>query len=196
MTFSVFAGLAPSFGIIVLMQGSIVGEIKTGTASWILSKPITRESYILAKWFANSIGGIITMILVPTFLFYIQLALFTDVILNLTMFILVIVVLTLNMLFYLSLTLLMGSFQRNSAFVIAVPIAFYLSQQFLLEIFTFLVDVTPWILTAPLGDNSPSVVFSLITSIQSFSILPILAISLYVVVFLILTLKFMQTQEI
>ncbi|MHA2215589.1 MAG: ABC transporter permease [Candidatus Hodarchaeales archaeon] len=159
MLFGLLVGLFPSVGIIILMQESIVGEIKTGTASWILSKPISRESYILAKWLGNSIGATVTMIIIPSIIFHLQLLLFTDLTINYIMLIPIIIVLTLHMLLYLSFTLFMGSFQRNSALIIALPIGFYLLQQFILVIFSFTVDYIPWGLTAPLLDDTPSIVY-------------------------------------
>ncbi|MFX1284315.1 MAG: ABC transporter permease [Promethearchaeota archaeon] len=196
MLFSILEGLVPSIGIIILMQESIAGEIKTGTASWILSKPISRESYILAKWLGNLIGATVTMIIIPSIIFHLQLLIFTDLTINYSMLIPVILVLTLNMLLYLSFTLFMGSFQRNSALIIALPIGIYLLQQFILVIFDFMVDYIPWGLTAPLLDDTPSIVVSLISGLDPFSLMPMISISVYILVFLILAKMIMQRQEI
>ncbi|MFX0184585.1 MAG: ABC transporter permease [Candidatus Hodarchaeota archaeon] len=196
LVFSIFAGLASSIGITIIMQESIVGEIKSGAASWILSKPISRKSYILTKWTGNSIGATISMILAPTFIFYVLYFLFIGEILNLEMFFVVSAVLTLNMLFFLSFTLMMGSFQRKSSLVIGVPIGFYLLQQMLVNFSSFLVDIAPWGLTNPLNNGTPSIVVSFILGLQPFSILPIIATSMYVIMFLILTIKIMQKQDI
>ncbi|MFX0209493.1 MAG: ABC transporter permease [Candidatus Hodarchaeota archaeon] len=194
--FGIFAGLTSSIGITIIMQESIVGEIKSGAASWILSKPITRKSYIFAKWIGNAIGAIISMILAPTLIFYVLYLLFTGELLNFDMFLPVIAVLSINMVFFLTLTLMMGSFQQNSSLVIGVPIAFYLLQQILFIFTNSLVDIVPWGLTNPLSDGTPSIVVSLILGIQPFSLLPIIITSLYVISFLILTMINMQKQDI
>ncbi|MFX0123208.1 MAG: ABC transporter permease [Candidatus Hodarchaeota archaeon] len=194
--FGIFAGLTSSIGITIIMQESIVGEIKSGAASWILSKPITRKSYIFAKWIGNSIGATISMVLAPTLIFYLLYFLFTGELLNLEMFLPVTVVLSLNMLFFLTFTLMMGSFQRNSSLVIGVPIAFYVLQQILFNFTNSLIDIVPWGLTNPLSDGTPSIVVSFILGIQPFSLLPIIVTALYVIVFVILTIKSMQKQDI
>lgn len=194
--FGIFAGLTSSIGITIIMQESIVGEIKSGAASWILSKPITRKCYILAKWIGNSIGATISMILAPTFIFYVLYFLFTGEILNLEMFLPVIAVLSLNMLLFLTFTLMMGSFQRDSSLVIGTPIAFYVLMQILFNFSNSLIDIVPWGLTNPLSDGTPSIVVSLILGIQPFSLLPIIVTSLYIIVFLILTIMNMQKQDI
>ncbi|MFW9906149.1 MAG: ABC transporter permease [Candidatus Thorarchaeota archaeon] len=196
VVFSIFAGLTSSIGITIIMQESIVGEIKSGAASWILSKPITRKSYIFAKWIGNAIGAIISMILAPTLIFYVLYFLFTRKLLNFEMFLPVIAVLSINLVFFLTLTLMMGSFQRNSSLVIAVPIAFYVFQQILFNFTNSLIDIVPWGLTNPLSDGTPSIVASFILGIQPFSLLPIIITSLYVVFFLILPVKKMQKQDI
>ncbi len=196
LVFGIFAGLTSSIGITIIMQETIVGEIKSGAASWILSKPITRESYILAKWIGNSIGSTISMIIAPTCVFYILFFLFTGEILNLEMFSAAVAVLSLNMLFFLSFTLMMGSFQRNSSLVIGVPIGFYLLQQILVNFSSFLVDIVPWGLTNPLSDGTPSIVVSFILGIQPFSTLPILVTALYIIILVLLTIWIMKKQEI
>ncbi|MFX1283406.1 MAG: ABC transporter permease [Promethearchaeota archaeon] len=196
LVFGIFAGLASSIGVTIIMQESIVGEIKYGAAAWILSKPITRKSYILAKWTGNSIGAAISMIIAPTCLFYGSFFLFTGEILKLEMFFVVCIVLSLNMLFFLSFTLLMGSFQRNSTLVIGVPIAFYLTQQIIFNFTTSLVHIVPWALTNPLSDGTPSIVVSFILGTKPFSILPIIVTSVYILILLLLTIKIMQKQEI
>ncbi|MFW9993996.1 MAG: ABC transporter permease [Candidatus Odinarchaeota archaeon] len=196
LVFGIFAGLVSSIGIAVITQESIAGEIKSGAASWILSKPITRESYILAKWLANSIGAIVTMIIGPASVFYALYFLFTGELLHLMMFPAVITVLTINVLFFLSLTLMMGSFQRNTSVVIGIPVAFYVAEQILCNFSSFLVVIFPWGLTNPLADGSPSIVVSFITGSQPFSMLPVIVTSLCIIVFLFLTVKIMQKQEI
>ncbi|UCG02961.1 MAG: ABC transporter permease subunit [Candidatus Heimdallarchaeota archaeon] len=194
--FGIFAGLTSSIGITIIMQESIVGEIKSGTASWILSKPITRKSYIFAKWIGNSIGAAISMIFAPTLIFYVLYFFFTGEVLNLEMFLPVFVVLSLNMLFFLTFTLMMGSFQQNTSLVIGVPIAFYVLQQILFNFTNSLIDIVPWGLTNPLSDGTPSIVVSFILGVQPFSLLPIFITSFYVIVFVILAIINMQKQDI
>ncbi|MFX1518122.1 MAG: ABC transporter permease [Promethearchaeota archaeon] len=194
--FGIFAGLTSSIGITIIMQESIVGEIKSGAASWILSKPITRKSYIFAKWIGNSIGAAISMILAPTLIFYVLYFLFTGELLSLVMLLPVIAVLLLNMLFFLTFTLMMGSLQRNSSLVIGVPIAFYVIQQIIFNFTNSLINIVPWGLTNPLSDGTPSIVVSFILGIQPFSLLPIIVTSFYVVVFVILSVINIQNQDI
>ncbi|MEJ2249345.1 MAG: ABC transporter permease subunit, partial [Candidatus Lokiarchaeota archaeon] len=63
--FTLFACFFPAIAIIIILQESIVGEKRSGTAEWILSKPISRESFVLSKFFAKSININISMVLIP-----------------------------------------------------------------------------------------------------------------------------------
>ena len=61
----IFTGLFPAVGVVIIMQDTIVGEKREGTASWVLSKPLTRLAFVLSKVIANSVGVMVTMIIVP-----------------------------------------------------------------------------------------------------------------------------------
>ena len=56
---SVLAG--PIAGVI-LGQDSILGERHSGTAAWVLSKPIWRPAFILAKLIAYGLGLLVTWV--------------------------------------------------------------------------------------------------------------------------------------
>src|SRR5215207_1601994 len=58
MAIGVFVNIgvfATSIGIVVGAQGTIIREKQLGTAAWILSKPVSRNSFILGKWLAYSV---------------------------------------------------------------------------------------------------------------------------------------------
>jgi ABC-type transport system involved in multi-copper enzyme maturation permease subunit len=52
------------------MQDAVVGEKKDGTAAWVLSKPLTRPAFILSKIIANSVGILLTLVVVPCMVAY------------------------------------------------------------------------------------------------------------------------------
>jgi len=58
MLFPVFAG-------IILTEATVVGEYRSGVASWLVSKPVTRGGYVAAKLGALWIGLAVTAILIP-----------------------------------------------------------------------------------------------------------------------------------
>ena len=59
---TMFAAIA----VAVIMQEAIVGEKRSGTAAWVLSKPVSREAFLISKLVPNSVGVIATMIVIPS----------------------------------------------------------------------------------------------------------------------------------
>src|SRR5215212_1877758 len=48
--------LATAIGVVTTAQGAIVREKQLGTAAWVLSKPVSRSAFILAKFIAYAVG--------------------------------------------------------------------------------------------------------------------------------------------
>ena len=65
----------PMFAVIVITQGAVIGEKQSGTAAWIMSAPVSRSAFILAKLIANALGFFVTIILVQGLVAYVQLSL-------------------------------------------------------------------------------------------------------------------------
>src|SRR5689334_175599 len=62
MIFVVMSGLMTGLGVILVMQGAVLDEKKSGTAAWVLSKPLSRPAFILAKLTANSLAALVLMV--------------------------------------------------------------------------------------------------------------------------------------
>jgi ABC-type transport system involved in multi-copper enzyme maturation permease subunit len=54
-----------SIAAILLGQDAILGEMQSGTAAWVLSKPLRRPAYLLAKLVANGLGLLVTAVIIP-----------------------------------------------------------------------------------------------------------------------------------
>src|SRR5512139_3261555 len=52
-----------------LAQDAILGERHSGTAAWVLSKPLKRSAFILSKVIAYGLGIFMTWVLVPFVIF-------------------------------------------------------------------------------------------------------------------------------
>jgi ABC-2 type transport system permease protein len=73
LNFLTVAGLAVPIAAISMAQDSILGERHSGTAAWVLSKPMKRTSFVLAKLIALGLGFLITAIVLPGIVAYFQL---------------------------------------------------------------------------------------------------------------------------
>ena len=43
--YGIFGGMFVAFGVMIIMQRVLVGEKRSGTAAWVLSKPVTRTGF-------------------------------------------------------------------------------------------------------------------------------------------------------
>ncbi len=174
MLFNVFLGVFPTFGVCILMQGSIVGEKQSGTAAWVLSQPVSRPAFILAKLIANTVGVAVTIVLAQGLIAYLLIYLGSGSALPLVGFLGGLGVHLIHLLFYLTFTLMLGTAFKRRGPVIAIPLVFLFAQQLLLGIFPTLANVLPWTLTVPLDNSAfPSVAAALMTGAEPLSYLPL-----------------------
>jgi ABC-2 type transport system permease protein len=61
--FFAVGGIALAIGAVIMGQEEVLDEKQSGTAAWILSKPVSRTAFIMAKIAANAIGILIILIL-------------------------------------------------------------------------------------------------------------------------------------
>jgi len=168
MIFAVFVGLFPAVGVTIIMQDALVGEKREGTAAWVLSKPVTRQAFVLSKVISNSVGVLVTMIVVPCVLAYALITLTIKPTLDPLGFIAAMGVIFISHFFFLSLTLMLGAFFSNRGPVIGIPLAILFLQQNIIELVPSLRFVLPWNLVIPIGNSQPLVLSLMMrTQVQS-----------------------------
>lgn len=131
----VFLGVAHIFaavGVIILAQDAIITEKQMGTAAWVLSKPLARASFILAKVAAHALGIVVIIVAAQGLVAYgLTMLVNNGPAAQLSHFAGALGALALNLLFFLALTLMLGTFFAERGPVIGLPIAFLFSQQFI-----------------------------------------------------------------
>lgn len=193
--FLVFAGLFPAVGIVIIMQGVVVGEKKDGTAAWALSKPITRPAFILSKVIANSLGVVGTMVIPPSVIAYVLNLIATGTPWNLPRFLAALSVIFLSHFFFLSLTLMLGTLFNSRGPVIGISLALLLMQQNLIGWFPFLGKVLPWKLVLPLGEQLDAVAPCLLVGSHNYSSMLIVVIALESLLFIAIGLWRFSREE-
>ena len=158
MLFIVFAALFPAVGVVIIMQDALVGEKREGTAAWVLSKPVTRQAFVLSKVIANSLGVFTTMVAVPCFIGYLVISLSQKSLLDPIGFLAAMLVIFISHFYFLSLTLMLGTLFSARGPVIGIPLAILFLQQNLITFLPFLRFIFPWNLLIPLGRDNPLVV--------------------------------------
>ncbi len=184
--FTIFAGLFPAVGVVIIMQDALVGEKREGTAAWVLSKPVARPAFVLSKVLANSVGVVTTMVIAPGAVGYAILSAVNKSPLDLAGYLAAMGVIFISHFFFLSLTLMLGSLFNNRAAVIAIPLAILFLQQNLIQVLPVLRFVLPWNLVIPLGQTS-SLAISLMTrtSIQPDTVTLLVIMLIECLVFLV-----------
>jgi ABC-2 type transport system permease protein len=114
-----FLSLFINAGVIVLLQGAIIQEKQRGTAAWILSKPVSRSSFILAKCAALP-EMLLTMVLVPGLIALGELFLILHTFPSLDVAFLLLAWLMCGLYFYFCLTLLLGTLFQSRTPVIGI----------------------------------------------------------------------------
>jgi ABC-2 type transport system permease protein len=154
--FFVMSGIALSIGTIILAQDEIIDEKKQGTAAWILSKPVSRTAFVLAKLFANAFSILILMVLLQGVIAFIQVSIARGSLLPIGPFLGALGLVFLNLMFYLTLTLMLGTLFTGRGGVIGIPMAILFGYQFLVGLLPFLGEIMPWALTMPITQQTGS----------------------------------------
>jgi len=193
--YSVFAGLFPAVGVVIIMQGVVVGEKRDGTAAWVLSKPVTRPAFMLSKVLANSLGVLATMVVLPGVVSYMLYALASGKTWNPAGFLMALGVIFLSNFFFLSLTLMLGTFFNGRGPVIGIALALLFLQQYLLGLLPALRYVLPWNLVIPTGQQMNAVAPCLIIGSHNFSYIPVVVVALESLLFILIGLWRFSREE-
>jgi ABC-2 type transport system permease protein len=193
--YSIFAGLFPAVGVTIIMQGVVVGEKKDGTAAWVLSKPVTRQAFIMSKVITNSVGVLATMVILPGILAYSLNAIASKTPWSLIEFLAALAGIFLCNFFFLSLTLMLGTIFSDRGPVIGISLGLLFLQQYLVGLIPFLRYVLPWNLVIPIGKQVDAVVPCLLIGTPYYSFLPVLAVALESILFIIVALYRFNREE-
>ena len=135
-----------AIGTIVLMQDLIIGEKQNGVAEWLLSKPVARRAYILAKLVANVIPVLVLLIGLPAALGYVILSVRIGTLFELAPFFSGVGIMALNTLFYLTFTMLLGTFFNSRGPILALALGSILGGGMIGGLVKPLLYITPWML--------------------------------------------------
>ncbi|MBN1667513.1 MAG: ABC transporter permease subunit [Anaerolineales bacterium] len=194
MDFMIFSALALPIAAIIAGQDAIIRERKSGTAAWILSKPVSRTAFILAKMAANGIGSMVIGVVVQFALAYLQLSLRTGFAWPVAGFLGMTVLAFLNMLFYLTLTYMLGTFFTNTGPVLGISLAVSLLGPSMLRGLPIIRDLTPWTFFIPIVDEMTSGL-SLAFGQPVESVLPIIGTAVMSLVFIAITILRFRKEE-
>jgi ABC-2 type transport system permease protein len=195
--YGLFGGMFVAFGVMIIMQRVIVGEKRSGTAAWVLSKPVTRTAFVVSRLVVNSIVILLTSVILPGVIFYITLGLFSDFgWLSPFGFIAALLMISLHTFFWITLVLMMGTLSESSGGVIAVPMILYFIFWMGTGMVPSLIYISPLLLTfSPEPEQMNALPVSLMTGEPVFSWLPMISTVVFCVIFIAVAIRRFNRQE-
>ncbi len=174
--YGIFGGMFVAFGVMIIMQRVIIGEKRSGTASWVLSKPVTPAAFVVSRLVVNSIGILLTSVVIPGVILYITLGALSDIgWLPPLGFLAALLMVALHTFYWIALVLMMGTLFESSSGVIAVPMALYFVFWMGTGLIPSLVYVSPLLLTfSPAPEQMSALSVSFMTGEPVFSWLPLI----------------------
>lgn len=110
-------------GVVVLTQGVLLDERRSGVLRWVLTKPVSRGAFLLAKFCAQVLPVLVVLVVVPWTGLYVVLSAQVDGWWPAGQFLAVGGTVALLLTFTVALTLLFGTATTSRGMVIGVPIA-------------------------------------------------------------------------
>lgn len=185
-----FGVAATAIGTIILAQDLIIAEKQNGLTEWLLSKPVKRRSYVLAKLAANTLPMLLWLIGLPSVVAYGLLSLRMGAAFPMLPFLAGVGIMAIHTFFYLTLTLMLGTFFNSRGPILGLALGSVLGGGMIGGFIKPLLTITPWMLPK---------VATLTASGQTLppevGIIPIVATALWSVVFVaVAIMRFEKTE--
>jgi len=183
--------IGTAIGTIILGQDLVLPERQSGISEWILSKPVSRRSYILSKFFANAVSILVTFVGIPCALGYVLFALKLGAPVPLSPYLLGVGAMALHTLFYLNLTLMMNVVAKSRSVVLGIAMGVLFGGMLLPNLVgVTLSSLTPWLLP-----NLPAGIIPDVNIELSFLMIPLLFTGIWSILFVFIALWKMERLE-
>ena len=170
-----FAGMAATLamvGTVVLSQGLLIDERRSGVLEWMLSKPLGRTALLLAKLVGHGLALLAVVVLVPWLAVLALLSVERGELWPLDQWTGAVALVMLQVLFHLSLVLLVTVVTWSRALVIALPLAGIMGADLVVAAIPSTIGWMPWtasrltgsvLADGSLGDPGPVVATTVLT---------------------------------
>lgn len=196
LVFLLFGGLAVPVAAIILGMEAIVNEKQSGTAAWVLSKPVSRKAFILSKLAASALGILITCVALQSVLAYFQVSARVGAPYPLLPFMSGIGLVYLDILFYLTLTVMLGTLFQGRGPVLGISLALALGGPSIIRVAPkFIAMLLPWTFIVPYTPSGAPLALSAALGQPLESWLPVVATALWCIVFVVVALWRFEQEE-
>jgi len=138
-----FGVQAIAIGIIILAHDLLISERQSGVAEWILTKPVDRRAYFLAKLVTNAAFMLLFLVIIPALVTYGLLSYRMSAPLPVWPFLSGVGIMILHSLFYLMFVLMLGTFLNSRPAILGVAFGSLLGGSLLSSLIKSLLYVTP-----------------------------------------------------
>ena len=196
LMYGIFGGMFVAIGVMIIMQQVLVREKHSGTAAWVLSKPVTRTAFVVSRLVVNAVAILLTAVIVPGVILYITLGLFSDLgWLSPLGFFAALLMVALNMFYWITLVLMMGALSDSSSVVLAIPITLFFTFAYGPGLIPPLIYISPLMLAFNLSGQIKPLTISFISGEPVFSWLPLISTVICSVVFIVVAIWRFNRQE-
>jgi ABC-2 type transport system permease protein len=155
-----FVTIGGSIAVIILMQDEVIQEKQTGTAAWILSKPVDRIAFLLSKWTANVMSVLLFIVILPAVVTLVEINLAGLPPIPILAYVTAAGVVALTLIFYASLVILLGVLFEQRGPLLGIAFGLLFGGMFATQIFpplSFILPVNTELLAVLIaqGENLP-----------------------------------------
>jgi ABC-2 type transport system permease protein len=195
--YGIFGAMFVAIGVMIIMQRVLIAEKQSGTAAWVLSKPVTRTAFVISRLVVNSIAILFTSVIVPGVILYITLGLFSDIgWLSPFGFIAALLMVALHTFYWIALVLMLGTLSESSSVVIAVPMTLFFIFWMANDLIPGLIYISPILLAfSPAPDQINALSVSFMTGEPVSTWLPLISTLVFSATFIFVAIRRFNRQE-
>ncbi len=130
-SFAVTGGI---IGVIIIAMDEVVGEKTSGTAAWILSKPLSRVSFVLTKLASDAIGALLFILIIPGIIAYLEIWVASGQLAPVLPYLTGLGISALALLFYLTLTIMLGVLFEGRGPVVGISLGLFFIGSILVQL--------------------------------------------------------------
>lgn len=186
-------GLLAGAGAAVKAQDALIGEKRSGTAAWVLSKPVSRVAFLLGKLAADAIGILVTMVIIQGVAGYYIYKASTGISLPITNCLAAVGLVAMVIIFFLCLTYMLGAVSDSRGLAIGVPLVLASGSQ-MGNLVPLLVKTMPWNLVATMR-SGPALAILLLKGQPLTTVTPIIYTGVMSVLFVVIAVWRFQREE-
>lgn len=181
--FFMLSGMVAGAGVVIYAQDALIGEKRAGTAAWLLSKPVSRTAFLLAKLAADAIGILVTIVIIQGVIGYFLIRFGVGFSLQVPNYLAAMGLVAMFLFFLLSLTYMLGTLSNSRGLVVGLPLLFLFFGNFA-NLVPVLAKTMPWNLILDM-QYSPSMAIMLAKGEALIIITPIIGTAVMTVLFIV-----------